>query len=161
MTKHRTKLEKEQDYEKITNLKLQRYSLRQIGKVLNLSHQQVKQDLKVIEERWQEKTNLNLDQEKTKQLETLDIVIKESFQAWENSKQDKIKKSIKDKTGKDNTKEKAVLTENNYGDISYLKTVTDAVKEQNKMLGVHASLKTESKLSGSLNLDQITGMNIL
>ena len=158
MTKEKSKfapkrndLEKQQDRELIKDLRLRRLSYRQIASHPDLKHiseSQVFDDLKLIENEWKNNTSIDLDKKKQEQLETLDFIIRENSEAWEKSKADKIKKSIKNKEDelKGKTKETGVQTETIHGDHNYMKRVLDAIAEQNKILGLHSPIKTE--LSG-------------
>ena len=147
----RNDLEKQQDRELIKELRLRRQSLRQMAahpELNHLSKSQIDYDLKLIESEWKENTSIDLDKKKQEQLETLDFIIRENSEAWEKSKADKIKKSIKNKEddSKGKTKESGVQTETIHGDHNYMKRVLDAIAEQNKILGLHSPIKTE--LSG-------------
>jgi len=158
MTKEKSKfapkrndLEKQKDRELIKDLRLRRLSIRQIVSHPDLQHisqTQIFDDLKLIESEWKNNTLIDLDKKKQEQLETLDFIIRENSEAWEKSKADKIKKSIKNKNDKvkGDSKETGVQTETIHGDHNYMKRVLDAIAEQNKILGLHAPVKSE--LSG-------------
>lgn len=147
----RNDLEKQTDRELIKDLRLRRLSTRQIAAhpdLTHISHTQIFNDLKLIENEWKNNTSIDLDKKKQEQLETLDFIIRENSEAWEKSKADKIKKSIKNKEddSKGKTKETGVQTETIHGDHNYMKRVLDAIAEQNKILGLHAPVKTDGNL---------------
>jgi|GEM_PF-5824643 len=143
----RNDLEKQADRELIKDLRLRRLSTRQIAThpdLSHISHSQVYADLKLIEANWKSTTSIDLDKKKQEQLETLDFIIRESSEAWEKSKADKVKKSIKNKDDfKGKSKESGIQTETIHGDHNYMKRVLDALTEQNKILGLHAPVKAE------------------
>lgn len=147
----RNNLEKQKDRELIKELRLRRCTMMQISKhpdLQHISYSQIYADLKLIESEWKENTLIDLDKKKQEQLETLDFIIRENSEAWEKSKTDKIKKSIKNKDddSKGKSKETGVQTETIHGDHNYMKRILDAIAEQNKILGLHAPVKNE--LSG-------------
>ena len=163
----RNEIEKAVDRELIKELRLQRWGVRKMSFHPDLNHisfAQIYADVKIIEKQWKEKTALDLDAYKVKQMQSLDYLIREASEAWTKSKKEKIKRNIKEKSIKAEdkdlvlNKETSASTESNTGDANYLKAFIDALKEQNKMLGLHAPSKSE--LSGNIKIEPITGMEI-
>lgn len=152
--KHRNEMQLQKDYELIKDLRLKRWTVRQMSGHEELKHitfQQIHKDLKKIEEEWKNNTDIDLDKKKQEQLQTLDYVIRECTEAWEKSKAEKVKKSVKKKDQGSGSKQKStqsessIQTETIQGDHNYMKRALDAIQEQNRILGLHAPVKTDNK----------------
>ena len=87
----RTSVERERDLEAITGLYLRGVSQSEIAAQLGVTQQQVSYDLKVVQRRWAEKTVINLDAAKQKELARIDLLEREYWQAWERSKGERSK----------------------------------------------------------------------
>lgn len=144
----RNEAQKTKDRELIKDLRLLGWTIRQIAnhnELNHLSHTQVHSDLKKVEKEWKEKTLIDLDIAKKRNVARLDWAINECSVAWEKSKADKVKKTVKSKTKSGNEeKEQGVQTETISGDSQYIKRITEAIQEQNKMLGTHATVKVQN-----------------
>jgi hypothetical protein len=59
----------------------------QIAQELGISQQQVSYDLAIVQQRWVERTTMDLDQHRAEELARLDVLEREYWEAWERSKQ--------------------------------------------------------------------------
>jgi len=126
----------------------------------------IKNDVKEVLAEWKNDTPLDLDIYKIQTLQILNYAISESSQAWEKSKADKVKKTLKTKgLGSANSqsdvpldKETGVQTENAFGNPNYLKRLLDSVEKRNKLLGLYPDIK--HKHTGKIAVQPITGMRV-
>jgi hypothetical protein len=107
----------------------------------------------------------------TIELEKINVLELEYWNVWEKSKADRKKKSIKKKTtvaSKSITDRKLPVEETteyndtemvNMGDPRYLTGIQWCIEQRCKLLGIGAPTKVE--MSGSIILEQITGMKVL
>ena len=144
----RTQFERENDYETITSLYLRGVRQVEIATQLNLSRQQIGYDLKIIQRRWQEKTIIDLDESKNKELSRIDELERVYWQAWQDSKCEKIKAkqetSGKGRDGKPIVTRATAEKEQMLGNPAYLSGVQWCISERCKLLGLNAPIRVDS-----------------
>jgi hypothetical protein len=140
----RTKAQRENDLLFISDLYVKNYSYRAIADKLNevrpysITFQQVSYDVKKLLEQWQAEHNEKIDAYKIEQLKKLDQLESEYWQAWERSKEEFRKKTIKGKKtgGKATPTEQTLHTEERNGNPAYLAGVERCIERRAKLLGL-------------------------
>jgi hypothetical protein len=173
----RKKTEVDEDRNVITPLYLKGFSFREIAKRCSettgrsVSYETVRNDVKAILEAFQTQRNDLIQYHLTIELEKINVLELEYWNVWEKSKADRKKKSIKKKTtvaSKSITDRKLPVEETteyndtemvNMGDPRYLTGIQWCIEQRCKLLGIGAPTKVE--MSGSIILEQITGMKVL
>ena len=143
----RSKVERELDLKRIADYYLQGKTQTEIGGILGLDQSQICNDLKVIKQRWQEKTTLDLDEKKRKELDRIDLLETTYWAAWERS----LKERVKTRTRKGmapatkgqlkETNEASVERENLIGNPAFLSGVMTCIERRCKLLGLDAPTK--------------------
>ncbi len=143
--KKRTKAEREEALIVVARMFRQGYTHNEIAKVCEVSRPQVIYDLKTLHKRWSERTTLDLDVIKRGELEKLDLLEREAWQAWEASKQDDVTKTDEYRTGDTDTKKNGALSREvrrgQVGDPRFLERVQAAQTARAKLLGLDSPVK--------------------
>jgi hypothetical protein len=114
---------------------------------LGVNRSTVSRDLKALNDRWKEAGVRDLDAAKGQELERIDLVEREAWEAWEKSKRGRETTTTEQTTGGDGERTKAaVRKEEEHGDPRYLAGVQWCVEQRCKLLGLHAP--TETRLTG-------------
>lgn len=143
----RTPLQRELDYQLENELHLKGYRnweiALEIGKVrpYKISPQQVSYDLAKIKARWAERTTLKLDEHKQRELERLEVLEREYWEQFEDSKG----------VGRDG---KPIA-----GNPEFLLGIQKVVELRAKLLGLEAP--KQSHVSGDLNVQQSAKLLVL
>jgi hypothetical protein len=177
MAANRLKTEVEEDRNVITPLYLKGYTLREIANRCtditgrSISFVTVRSDVKAILKAFQTNRDDMIQYNLTIELEKINVLELEYWSVWEKSKADRKKKSIKKKTrsGSKSLKENKYPIEEtteyndtemvNMGDPRYLAGIQWCIEQRCKLLGIGAPTKVE--MSGSIILEQITGMKVI
>jgi predicted transcriptional regulator len=140
----------------IADLYCQNYSQDAIAQTLRVTTQMVSYYWRKIEAGWQKKTLEDAGEILGRQLAKLALVQKEGWEGWKRSRKEAKTTSKKAKIkpsagkgkgkGKDRTTEveSAEKREQRVGDPRFLAIVMDAVKDENKILGVYAPEKLDA-----------------
>ncbi len=149
----RTQFQRENDYVRISEWYLRGWRQLDIAAELGLSFQQISYDIKTIQRRWREKTAINLDQAKSRELERIDLLEREYWAAWERSKTEKTK-AKRELSGKDTNGDPIVRRqfsekEQMIGNPAYLNGVQWCISERCKLIGIYAPVRSE--IGGSIN----------
>ena len=139
-TPKRTKFQREADLQKIAGLYLTGKTQDAIAQELGVTQQQISYDLKTIQERWRKSALVDLNEAKQRELERIDVLEREYWQAWENSKGEQ-SRSTASKAG-EATRAQVVKFES-AGDPRFLAGVQWCVEQRCKILGLHAAVKSE------------------
>ncbi|MBQ2047095.1 MAG: hypothetical protein II260_07885 [Muribaculaceae bacterium] len=118
-----------------------------------LSTRTVHKDIKLLLAEWKEYRIANIDESIQLELERIDEVVREAWEAWDKSKTDYQKKRAKQKgiPGENNSSD-AVITISkelqseeviNYGDPRYLEVIHKNLAERRKLLGLYSPEKRE------------------
>jgi hypothetical protein len=178
----RNKQQREKDLAYISELYLQGYSYRAMAEQLNLhnsglytlSHQQVSLDVRELLKRWHDRQEELTDRYIVRELEKLDKVEHEYWLAWERSKQEKTKRTIKDrkqapKPGSEDRKavavvggmqERTVTKEQLLGDATYLQGVERCIEKRCKLLGLNKEITVNAVGSFNFNYVVPSGGNV-
>src|SRR5689334_22557358 len=82
--KHKNSKEREAHLSKLTALYCQGMTNQyDLADALNVTQQQISRDLKILEERWRQKTLDDLTIKKGQQLQEIELVKREAWAAWE------------------------------------------------------------------------------
>lgn len=142
--KPRTKLKKEQDYTKITELYLENKPQSLIAKVVGLSQTQVCKDISNITKRWAEENVDKVDQIKAAQLKKLDVIESEMWVCWHKSKrirQTTIKRGGIRANQNTGNGQFEVFEEEELGDTKYMDRILDCIDKRVKIIGGYAPTK--------------------
>lgn len=135
----------------------QGFTQEEIAEELNLKRSTVAYDVKKIKEDWQNKTVLNLEQEKIKQLRKLDLLEKEAWKLFFKSKEDEVtysEKNTKDykqkgsakKGGNDNSKGESSVAKNTQ------KIIPSQIQQNDKRF---TSTQTKKKIGNARVLELV------
>lgn len=139
----RTPFQREQDLERISTLYLKGTTQADIAKELDVTQQQISYDLATIQRRWRESSLVDINEAKQRELERIDVLEREYWQAWESSKGEQ-QRSTASKSG-DQSRAQIVKYES-AGDPRFLAGVQWCVEQRAKILGLHAAIKSELKV---------------
>lgn len=153
----RNSLERERDLEAVKNLYLRGMYQADIARQLGVTQQQVSYDLKIIQTRWAEKTAIDFDLEKQKELSRIDTVEREYWEAWERSKGEKVKArqetNGRDKSGKPMVSKAVSEKEQMIGNPQFLQGVQWCITERCKLLGLVAPAKLDANVNSKATLE--------
>lgn len=163
----RTKIQVENEREKIASWYLKGWTLAKIGNELGLSPQMIHRELKIIQKRWREDTSMNLDDHKAKVLAETKEIRLEAWKGWDRSQQ-KLESqtttihAVKiESQGKEQIRKTPVnqvnYTENRTGDPRFLDQVNKALERECKLLGLDKLPDQQQPLSGN-PLDNISAL---
>ena len=136
----RTEFEREANLVEIKDAYLRGDTQMAIAERLGLSQGQISRDLAKIQKRWRESSLVDINEAKQRELERIDVLEREYWQAWENSKGEK-QRSTASKTG-DQSRAQIVKYES-AGDPRFLAGVQWCVEQRCKILGLLAAVKSD------------------
>lgn len=143
---HRSETERTAHRVRVAKLTLQGYNQTQIGEVLEVDRSTVSRDLKAIREDWKNSTSHDVTVERSQFLAKLRLIQAEGWRAWEESRIEKVIliDSRREEGGEPATQEERDEPPQGYrrvvinpGNVGYLRTVFDAVKEEGAVLGLY------------------------
>jgi hypothetical protein len=160
----RTAFERERDLHRTAQLYLKGRTQAEIAEELNVSREQIKYDLAIIQTRWRSDTTINLDEAKQKELARVDHLERTYWDAWERSLEGKVKTRTEQSTngkGADDGGTKAakasVEKESLLGNPAYLAGVMSCIERRCKMLGLDAPIKNDNNNTGLVTLRVLYG----
>jgi hypothetical protein len=136
------------DRSEIARLYLQGLKQHEIGSRLGLSRQQIGYDLAAIREEWLQSSLMDFNTKKAEELAQIDCIRRESWAAWEASKEDRetsVTEQIKE--GEAERVKASIRKVEQTGDPRYLAGVQWCVEQRCKVLGLNAPVET--RLSGA------------
>lgn len=142
--KKRNKLQKQADYNKISEYYIEGVNQATIAKIMGLSQSQVSNDLEAIRQGWVKETSLEIDVAKAERIKDLEKMKKEAWEAWEKSKRTR---QVKTKRGglANNTPtgrgQFEIIEEEDLGDIRYFQMYMQCHTELCKLYGLYAPNK--------------------
>lgn len=136
MAKPRPKFEASQQRPLIAALYLKGCPQSEIAAQLNLTQATVSRDLKLIQEQWRQSAISDMGEVKQRELEKIDLIEYEAWQAWLRSQADAITTNEFDGNKSTNTK-------NQYGDPRFLAQIERCIELRCKILGINAPTKIE------------------
>ena len=153
----RTPFQREEDLVQITRLYLQGRTQRDIAEVVGVSQGQVNHDLKLIQTRWRESSIMDMNEAKQRELARLDILEREYWAAWEQSKNERTRarqeSDGKSKDGKPNVVRATMEREKRDGNPAFLAGVMSCIERRCKLLGLDAPVKQQNL---NVNLSELT-----
>jgi transposase len=148
----RTPSQMERDNLLISSMYLKGISQSEIAEKTGIDQATVSRTLKALQSEWQTRAILNVDERKRMELERIDLVEREAWQAWEKSKGKKSEQFTRSKgrpSKLDPTKmemQPQIDVQNKQweadGDAKYLTIVMQCVERRCKILGIDAPIKT-------------------
>ena len=136
----RTEFEREANLVEIKDAYLRGDTQMAIAERLGLSQGQISRDLAKVQKRWRESSLVDINEAKQRELERIDVLEREYWQAWENSKGEQ-QRSTASKTG-DQSRAQIVKYES-AGDPRFLAGVQWCVEQRCKILGLLAAVKSD------------------
>ena len=136
----RTEFEREAQLVEIKDAYLRGDTQMDIAARLGLSQGQISRDLAKIQRRWRESSLVDINEAKQRELERIDVLEREYWQAWENSKGEQ-QRSTASKDG-DRSRAQIVKYES-AGDPRFLAGVQWCVEQRCKILGLLAAVKSD------------------
>jgi hypothetical protein len=148
MALSRSKSEIEKHRRRISELYLKGMLQEEIAAEIGISQPTVSRDLKAIQKVWQKETLFDFNEAKSRELERVDILEREYWQAWERSCEDAetVKQKGKAGQGKPDNVERTIKGQ--AGDPRFLQGVQWCIERRCKILGIDAPAKLEH--SGTL-----------
>ena len=147
----RTEFEREAQLVEIKDLYLRGETQMSIAAKFGLSQGQISRDLAKIQRRWRESSLVDINEAKQRELERIDTLEREYWQAWEASKGEQ-QRSTASKEG-DRSRAQIVKYES-AGDPRFLAGVQWCVEQRCKILGLHAAVKSDinATIDGELSI---------
>ena len=136
----RTEFEREADLVTIKDAYLRGDTQMEIAVRLGLSQAQISRDLATIQRRWRESSIVDLNEAKQRELERIDVLEREYWQAWEASKGEQ-SRSTASKTG--DVSRAQVVKYESAGDPRFLAGIQWCIEQRCKILGLLAAVKNE------------------
>ncbi len=140
----RSNFEREKDLHLTTQLYLKGKTQAEIAEELNVSREQIKYDLAIIQKRWREDTTINIDESKQKELSKIDNLERTYWEAWDRTLEGKTKTRTEQSTngGKESKSAKATIEkETLLGNPAYLAGIQWCISERCKIIGLYAPTK--------------------
>ncbi|MBD1842482.1 helix-turn-helix domain-containing protein [Cyanobacteria bacterium FACHB-63] len=166
MGRPRKKVQRDRDRASIAELRLKGWSQQRIAEYLEVDQSTVSRDLVALERQWKESSLRDFDAERGMQLEKLDLLEREYWDAWERSqasKESTISEQLRNAAVNDDGSPIAsggrvrqmTRTEQKIGDPQFLSGVLKCIGERSKLLGLYLDTKgdrtAEDTLKGYLN----------
>jgi predicted transcriptional regulator len=140
----RKKLRTNERQTKVAELYLRQKSQQDIASILGISQATVSRDLQAVQKSWREASLMNLNEAKQRELERIDVLEREYWAAWEESKKPKERTKSEREDG-DATKVKAEMQRDTQtGNPSYLEGVRWCINKRCEILGLDAPRKLSS-----------------
>lgn len=154
----RTEFEREAQLVEIKDAYLRGDTQMVIAERLGLSQGQISRDLAKIQRRWRESSLVDINEAKQRELERIDVLEREYWQAWENSKGEQ-QRSTASKQGE--LSRAQIVKYESAGDPRFLAGVQWCVEQRCKILGLLAAVKSElfGKDGGPIQTQQVFDHN--
>lgn len=146
---------------KVAKLYLQGWYQADIAKQVGVTQQQVSSDLKALRKEWLASSIRDFDKARDQELFKIDNLEREYWAAWEKSKTDYSKKSIKAKGTKKelNQVEKTDTEVIMIGNKQFLDGVMTCINKRCEILGLDAPKKQELTGAGGKDLMGVDGLS--
>lgn len=148
----RTKTQASQHRPLVAALYLKGYTQLEIGEQLGISQMTVSRDLKLLQEMWRQSAVNDIETAKHRELEKIDVLESEAWNAWLRSQADAETETITDVGMGDKPITKRER-KGQTGNAQYLATVQWCIAQRCKILGIEAPAKQE--LAGTLEIKVI------
>jgi hypothetical protein len=114
----------------------------ELARRLGVDRSTVSRDLKALNARWKEAAVRDLDAAKGQELEHIDQLLREYWDAWEKSKKGQETTTTEQTTGGDGERVRAAIRkEEQHGDPRYLAGVQWCIEQRARILGLNAPQK--------------------
>lgn len=147
----------------VADLYLKGYYQSEIARQTRVSQQQISADIRHLMKEWQKSALTDYDEAMQQELARINKRETEAWDAWERSKTQFKKRTIKGKAigeGDTNLVEKSEQTEERNGDPRYLTIVENCSKQRCELLGLNkAPIKEPEELN--INLSGLTAEELL
>lgn len=135
---------------RVAELYLRQHTQQEIADMLEVDQSLVSLDLKAIQVQWRESALADMNEAKQRELERIDQLEREYWQAWERSQEDAETVTKKQKSGEDKP-ELSLQKKGQTGDPRFLQGVQWCIERRCKVLGIDAPEKRE--YSGRLSFE--------
>lgn len=141
------------DRRRIADLYLQGWLQVDIADELHIDQSTVSRDLKAIQAAWVRSTLIDFDAAKAREVAKVDRLEREYWQAWQESKKEKVSTSTETAQLKDGKRNKAqIRREERNGDPRYLLGVQWCIDKRCKILGLDAPKAVDVRITeGEVN----------
>lgn len=136
----RTPFEREAQLVEVKDRYLRGETQAGIGARLDLSQSQISRDLATIQRRWRESTLVDINEARQRELERIDTLEREYWQAWIASRGEQ-QRSTASKAG--DVSRAQIVKYDSPGDPRFLAGVQWCVEQRCKILGLLAAVKNE------------------
>lgn len=134
----RTKVQREHDLARITEYYLKGYTQAAIAETLGLTQPIVSRDLMTVQKRWEEKSVIDLDAAKRRELARIDELEREYWGAWRRS----LTQVVKTRTKRNHMGDEAiVIREETSGNAAFLTGVQNCIDQRCRLLGLYEATK--------------------
>jgi hypothetical protein len=114
----------------------------ELAQRIGVNRSTISRDLRVLNDRWKESGVRDLDAAKGQELDRLDLLEREAWQAWEKSKgAHETTTTEQTSTGGGERVKAAIRKDEQCGDPRYLAVVQWCIEQRGKLLGLHAPHK--------------------
>ncbi|MBD1847493.1 HTH domain-containing protein [Cyanobacteria bacterium FACHB-63] len=144
---NRSKIQRDRDLATIAELRLKGWTQQQIADYLEVNQATISRDLKALEQQWKESSLRDFDAERGMQLDRLELLEREYWQAWERSQESKqvsmreqLRNAIASEEGTtagSGRVRMSTRTEEKIGDPQFLSGVAKVITERSKLLGLY------------------------
>jgi len=163
MAQPRAKAQRERDRELTSKYYLEGMNQYAIAKKLGTTQATISRDIKVLIRYWRASAAQNINSAKEIELQKINKLEVEYWIAWERSKEETKKKSLKQRGFKKDNEitqltpvETTAQSEENNGDPRYLQGVQWCITKRCEILGINAPTKTELTGKNGEDLINIT-----
>lgn len=156
----RSPAERQRDLETISELTLQGVKQSVIAERLSLSQQQISYDLREVKKRWQAASTLSFDSYVSQELEKLNLLEREGWEAWYRSQQPRKNSSVAVRERADTAvSEKEAKEESRDGNPRFLDTILFVMERRARLIGLdkpsRAIVSNTSIDAGNLTDEQL------
>lgn len=145
----RTKIQASQHRPLIASMYLKGYNQYEIADQLGITQATVSRDLKLIQEQWRQSAVHDMDQAKQRELERIDVLELEAWNAWLRSQQNAETETVTD-VGIGDKPVTRRESKGQTGNAQYLSVVQWCIAQRCKILGIEAPVKQD--VQGSLDI---------
>jgi hypothetical protein len=101
----------------------------------------ITKDLQAIRKKWRESSVRDFDEHVSRELDKIDLLEREHWEAWERSKKEKTVSRTSKKTGKNPADEASIEKQQRDGNPAFLEGVLKCIERRCKLLGLDAPEK--------------------
>jgi hypothetical protein len=137
--------------QRVADLYVQGWTQMQICEAVGISQPTVCDDLKRIRQEWRDSAIRNFDEARDRELQKLDRLEREAWDAWERSKKPQQSAVVHEQSGQQTTHK---TLHNRVGDPPFLDQISRCIAQRRALLGLDAiPSMTEPDANGTIALD--------